>query len=317
MLAAAFALSAMASLARDAGAYCRTTTIPLEASTDDPSQSGLCWHGTPLAWPAGRVAYGVSMAGSKYVSPSDATRIADLAFSVWNSAPCGSGNPAVQAYDVGLLSFVPDGSSCDPSTVCQPMTNDVIYFRDETWPYNDVNNTLALTTVSYGVDDGKIFQAYTEVNTARGDISAEEPAPSGMYDLQAILTHEAGHFLGLAHSTNPSAVMWRLDHSGLITLTQDDIDGICAVYPASPASPASCSCQAAPAGSSVLGLLSVLGVVCLATMRRTPSRRGRGVRLRVLSRSERQQPTKADGAEPKEAQRSRSVGAAGFEPTTP
>jgi outer membrane protein assembly factor BamB len=54
----------------------------------------------------------------------------------------------------------------------------------------------------------------------------------GVYDIQAITTHEFGHNLGLNHSENSGAVMFPTYPGGTRwrTLTQDDIDGICALY---------------------------------------------------------------------------------------
>jgi hypothetical protein len=51
------------------------------------------------------------------------------------------------------------------------------------------------------------------------------------FDLQAILTHEAGHFLGLAHATDTNAIMYAYYQPGAIQLTSDDVDAICTVYP--------------------------------------------------------------------------------------
>jgi hypothetical protein len=57
------------------------------------------------------------------------------------------------------------------------------------------------------------------------------------YDLLSILTHEAGHMLGLSHSPVSEATM-KIDYvpgdKGLRSLHQDDIDGICTAYPAGP-----------------------------------------------------------------------------------
>jgi MYXO-CTERM domain-containing protein len=255
-------------LARDAGAYCRTTTVPLDASVDDPSVSGQCWTlGKDIAWPSGRVPYGVSAAGSKYFTAAQVAPVADQAFALWNSVTCNGRGVSVQAYDVGLVDFVPDGGACAVSTMC-PAADDVIVFDDSAWLHNDPNNTLAITTVTYGLNDGRIFQAYTEVNTAQHAFTILEPPPSGSFSLQAVLSHEAGHFLGLAHSTVPSAVMWATYSPGNTQLTADDVAGLCAIYP--PATPSSGGCQTAPTGASTAaGLgLGALGASALLRRRR-------------------------------------------------
>lgn len=48
------------------------------------------------------------------------------------------------------------------------------------------------------------------------------------------MTHETGHFLGLAHSHQPDATMYPVYQQGttmIRNLSDDDIAGICAVYP--------------------------------------------------------------------------------------
>jgi hypothetical protein len=257
--------------ARDARAYCRTTSVPLDASVDDPSVSGECWpHGKVIAWPSGRVPFGVSAAGSKYFTAAQVSPVADQAFAQWNSVMCMGRGISVQAYDVGLLDFIPDGGGCAVSSACDAAASDVIVFDDAVWPHDDPNSTLALTTVTYGVNDGRIFEAYTEVNTAQWSFSLQEPPPPGSHDLQSVLTHEAGHFLGLAHSTVPTAVMWATYAPGNIRLTADDQAGICAVYP--PATPSS-GCQLAPRGAAMgsVGFALVgLGALFLLVRRLTP-----------------------------------------------
>ena len=54
-------------------------------------------------------------------------------------------------------------------------------------------------------------------------------------DLVSIVTHEVGHFIGIAHSPIPSAVMYYSYALGSIkrTLTPDDIAAVCAIYPPS------------------------------------------------------------------------------------
>jgi MYXO-CTERM domain-containing protein len=278
-LVGAVAWVAVAMLAVDAApahAFCRTTTSKAPSGWN-PAVSG-CWtEGVPLAWTQDRVPYAVASAASKQVSLADATRVADLAFGTWNDSQCGGQSVGIQAYDDGPTS-VPDGAEgdalaewayCAESNSCAPAAHDVIVFDDDSWPYNDPVNTLALTTVTYGVDDGHIFEAYTEVNSAEHVLTTTEPPPANgeTYDLQAILTHEAGHFLGLAHATETSAIMYAYYTPGAISLTPDDLDAICTVYP--PTSPTKgCGCAAVGAAPGATAAAAGLSIAALGMLRR-------------------------------------------------
>jgi hypothetical protein len=254
-------------------AFCRTTTTA-QPTGYDPAVSG-CWtQGKPIAWTAGRVPYGVSSAASKYVTVSEASRVADLAFAAWNSAPCGGGPPDVQAYDVGPVEAPPDSGDCSLISTCDDVaTHNVIVFHDDSWPYDDPVNVLALTTVTYAVNAGEIFAAYTEVNTAEHVIATQEPPRDGAFDLQAILTHEAGHFLGLAHATDTHSIMYAYYQAGVINLTPDDTAAICEVY--DPPPPSGGSCESGPARTNVLATGLCMGLAGLVVLRRRRTTRAR------------------------------------------
>jgi MYXO-CTERM domain-containing protein len=71
-------------------------------------------------------------------------------------------------------------------------------------------------------------------------------------DLQSILTHEAGHFLGLAHSLVNDATMYPSYNKGDVSfrdLSQDDQQGVCAIYPADRPGLPACDPTAASKGS--------------------------------------------------------------------
>jgi MYXO-CTERM domain-containing protein len=264
-------------LAPPAAAFCRTTTTPVPANYD-PTKDG-CPQGQPLAWHASRAPYGVVSAASKQVSLADAVRVADLAFAAWNDASCPGGAPSVQAYDDGPISMVPEGADCMTSTQCQPQTHDVIVFDDAMWPYHDNFNTLALTTVTYGMEDGTIFEAYTEVNTAQHEITAQEPPPASAYDLQAILTHEAGHFFGLAHATETTSIMYAFYHPGATHLTSDDTAGFCSIYPPGSSPKSGCACESGPPqarGAALFGAAVLASMGAWRRRQRRVSRRARG-----------------------------------------
>ncbi|KZV56464.1 metalloendoprotein 1-like [Dorcoceras hygrometricum] len=63
-------------------------------------------------------------------------------------------------------------------------------------------------------------------------VTSKEPGPYGV-DVQSVALHELGHILGLGHSYDQNAVMFAYFGYGMTKrhLTQDDIDGIRALYP--------------------------------------------------------------------------------------
>jgi hypothetical protein len=233
-LALAVALTAHASEAR---AYCRTTTVPVTAGYD-PASTGVCWtQGKPIAWPLGdRIGYELDRSASPQVDLAAFTTVADQAFTAWNTAACGSGDAGYPDIHVEFAGTVDsDVVTTDCGLIqCGPHVHDthhVITFRGQSWNSTDPLSTLALTIVTFGATSGTIFDADTEINTSQWNISVADPLPPDAYDLRSILTHEAGHFLGLAHSQDSEAVMYALYHpGGAITLTPDDVDGICAIY---------------------------------------------------------------------------------------
>jgi Matrixin len=214
-------------------AYCREVTGTPPANYD-PADAG-CYVGVddagkphvPLYWRNECVSYSLQENASDQVKLADARRVARQAFDTWTAAPCGddAGSPSISE-----LEYTPP-VSCDQ--VPSNEHNNPIIFRDNGWPY-DSANALGFTTLTVDLVTGEIFGAAIEINSSNAGIVAnvgDAGIPNGAYDLSTILTHEAGHFLGLAHSTDTDAVMYAFYHAGKTSLTPDDVNGICTVYP--------------------------------------------------------------------------------------
>lgn len=111
--------------------------------------------------------------------------------------------------------------------------NSVIWLTGTSWRYSTA--TLALTTTNFYTPSNEIFDADMELNNnvawdTTGTVSTS-------YDLESVLTHEAGHFLGLDHTPAVfEAVMYPLVQPGVIkrNLAAADLNDVCTVYPASP-----------------------------------------------------------------------------------
>jgi hypothetical protein len=214
-------------VALDAHGYCRKTTC--ETCPVDPD-TGCTTGGQPLVWPGECVSFALGRRSSVYVSNADAHRIAMEAFDAWQSVTCpGSGGPpSIHVTDAfgrtscGLAEYSRTGANANS-----------ILFRDDEWPYEGADNALGLTSVAFDSVTGEILDADIEINSTAPLSLTDEVAPDHD-DLLSILTHEAGHFLGLAHSQDSEAVMRPVYTSGTASLrvpTADDIAGICAIYP--------------------------------------------------------------------------------------
>lgn len=162
-------------------------------------------HGVPVRWAEGRIPLPVA---PPELGPHAPQAVAS-AFAAWSAPPCASLR----------LDPAPTGSA--------PVRLRLIR---EGWAH--APQSAAYTTLDADPDTGAIRGALIELNAA----FSFDPASPASADLQATLTHEAGHALGLAHSYQRAAVMSPGRRPGQLAarpLHPDDIAGVCAIYPAS------------------------------------------------------------------------------------
>lgn len=128
----------------------------------------------------------------------------------------------------------------------------VFYWISDSWPgaLGDVNSVIGVTMPVWGRFDNLIVDADMVFNNVK--FCWNDSGNNGCVDTQSIATHEQGHFLGLGHSSEPSATMaaYYVAGSSTRTLEGDDVEGVCALYPIGGTAAASTSSAAAGGGGS-------------------------------------------------------------------
>jgi len=279
-----------------AAAFCRSRTCDQTDPNCQRDDNNCIVEGHPLFLPEGKLALSVSAQGSMIdgITGEQTDQIAREAFSAWQAVTCDGGlHPGLRFQFLGQL----EGAVSERTDHVNAIT-----FVDSGWEGD--STAVATTTVTYDATTGRITDSDTRINSAQFCIvdmgtelnpAACDPGAGFDYihpiDLLGLLTHEAGHHLGLDHTLVSGATMEtaRTDYQyqELRSLELDDQAGICAIYPSSFAEDVAgggltCRATAEQRSGSPGGPWAIVVLVTAACVRRG-SRRLRGTRAKLIS----------------------------------
>lgn len=221
-----------------AHAFCRTTTCDPFLDCDEDAEHccgedshGCAVNGEPLHWSGPCISFSAQEDGSekRNIGFEELRTEVRAAFRRWVSSDCGNDQlPGLKVADFGAAQCGRPEYNTDVNV---PNAN-VWMFRDGDWPHEgQPNATLALSTITYHLETGEIFDADVEINSFAQDVTVGDDDVN--FDLASIVTHEAGHFLGLSHTRVRGSAMvagYTRGSTALRELSEDDEAGMCAIY---------------------------------------------------------------------------------------
>ncbi|MEM1348707.1 MAG: matrixin family metalloprotease [Myxococcota bacterium] len=213
--------------AQDAAAFNQTQTCNINggilACDEDETPKGV-------RWPTRSVDYLLHEDGSKDY-PSSSGQLPEAlidavtqSFEAWSTLPCTD----FELVYTGTTSSRQIGFSRDLGS----HNLNVVVWQSQ-WPRVYSRSAYALTSVTYDTKTGLIADADIEVNDDSWNYSIGPSDPERV-DIQNMMTHEVGHFIGLDHNSDSTTAMFPLSNLGEISkrdLAQSDIDGMCTIYP--------------------------------------------------------------------------------------
>lgn len=208
-----------------ASAWCRTTTDQTPAA----SPTTCVTTGIPLRWTRQCQTFSLDSAAGGGLGLEPVRTAVTSAFGAWNAVTCAAGPMFSVTPTIDITCDRAEYSSNDGNSNTIAFTSD---FAARMYP----DDAIAVTVVWHDTDTGVIYDADMLLNEQMGPFvnCGVACAPTEThFDLRNVVTHEAGHFLGLAHSADVAATMYfRADVGETLkrTLAQDDIDGICDIY---------------------------------------------------------------------------------------
>jgi len=207
----------------DASAFCRTRTV---ATPPDFDPAASCFRdGVALYHPSQCLPYRLVTRASPTLPNAVLSDVLARSFAEWTrpNAHCSPGISTIELEPVDRERIV--------SYAAGQRGDNIVGFVSP-WPHGG-GQTLALATLTFSAATGEIYDVDLEINQDVRWSTSDSPTTDD-YDLQSALTHEAGHVLAFAHSSDTNATMWASYNPGSIemrSLEDDDMLAVCDAFP--------------------------------------------------------------------------------------
>jgi hypothetical protein len=259
--------AALSAFSPSAFGFCQARTCDRRAESCAEDQHGCVITGELLAWSSGDVSVSMDPGGSARlgITAEQTAQVLARAFDNWQGVACASGQSP------GLSLRVADAVAGGMDEA-----DAIVTYVDSGWRYPPSYG--AITQLTVDLETGAITRALVEINSETHAMAIDAQAPE--IDLEAVLTHEVGHLIGLDHSRVAGSTMVAetraFGTADLRSLDADDVAGVCALYPfrapkpESSASDSSCAAGATSphSGSTATFAYCLLGATMLRAVRR-------------------------------------------------